>query len=120
MTLTELRDLKAKSFLALKAIFAASLGPVTVQQIHPMQLGAASSLHMACCRELAAGLDPGEGGYLSREHRELCAALYALIEEKKLTKADTVDAASWVEEISTMLHEQLAADHWQAAGGPQA
>lgn len=48
----ELRELQAKAMLALKAMFAASLNPVTVQQVHPAQMAMASAMHTACWQAL--------------------------------------------------------------------
>lgn len=52
MKIEEIRELQTKAFLVLKGLFVASLQPLTVQQIHPMQLACASALHVACTNAL--------------------------------------------------------------------
>lgn len=52
----ELERMQRHSFLALKALFVASLDPEFLEKIHPTAIATASALHQACCRELFEGM----------------------------------------------------------------
>lgn len=118
MKLKEILDLKAKSFLVLKGLFVGTLNPLTLQQIHPAQMGAAAALHQACCNQLQLFEAVADGGVDRLNHVALCQAIADLVESGLLHADEMKDAKRWLGETLEAMDLQIRKIN--LAGDPEA